>query len=449
MKILVLGGDSRANTLIWKLFNSPGATDVVCAPGNAGTGQLVPNAPLDLTDPAAITRWVFDEGFDLVLPAQSDLLYNGLSDEIVGLHLSVFGPPQRAAALEQSRCLAKEFLLRHQLPTAPGRAFTNLEYAERYLATQTLPVMIKADHPSGGEAIFSERYAALAGLRELFTARPLQASSTGVVIESELRGPRVALTALTDGTYIIPFPVVRLYDHVGENDTGAQIIGIGAFSSTSTPAQRITEYMHQHLLTKLVKALATDGIAYWGFLGIDAIITNEGPRITALRCVPRLGELEVVLPRLEDDLLPLLRATIARRLHELPLPRWSALSTVGMGLYARGYPHSFASGGSISGQDTLDEGALLFHHMTESSNAMRYTPRIGGMGSASTTGGLFGTLFGSQQKPTIRVTGGQPLFLVTHGVTLASARGRALVNAERLNFEGRTFRSDIGASEFV
>ncbi|MFL5801083.1 MAG: phosphoribosylamine--glycine ligase [Roseiflexaceae bacterium] len=445
MKVLVLGGDGRAHTLIWKLFNSSQVSDLICAPGNGGIGQLAPSVDLDANDGAAVARWAFDEGIDVIVPADSRSLQAGLVDEVVSFHIGVCGPPQRSAALSHSRCRAKEFMLRHGLPTAPGRAFDNRTTAEQYLASQPLPVMIKADHPAGGEAAYSDRYAALEGLRELFAARPLEANSTGVVIESYMTGPRVVLSAFTDGRTAVPLLPVRLYDLLDEGDRGPRAPGMGAHTSASLFAQRLGAYLHEKLILPIVAALAQDELPYWGILGIDCVITSGGPRLTALRCSMHEGEAQVVLPRLEDDLLPWVQATTARRLHELPPPRWAATPSVGIGLVARGYPHHYPVGGPVQGIEDLDKGVLAFHSATENLSGLRYAPRTSSgplsfalplFGGAATSGGM------------VRTTGGHVLTVVAMGATLAGARGRALINAERISFEGRQFRGDIGAKEF-
>jgi phosphoribosylamine--glycine ligase len=445
MKVLVLGGDGRAHTLIWKLFNSSQVSDLICAPGNGGTGQLAPSADIDANDSAAVARWAFDEGIDMIVPVDGRSLQAGLVDEVISFHIGVCGPPQRAAALSHSRCRAKEFMLRHGLPTAPGRAFDNRTTAEQYLASQPLPVMIKADHPAGGEAVYDDRYAALEGLRELFAARPLEADSSGVVIESYMTGPRVLLSAFTDGRTAVPLLPVRLYDQLDEGDRGPHAPGMGAHTSASLFSQRLGAYLHEKLILPIIAALAQDELPYWGILGVDCVITSGGPRLTALRSSMHEGEAQVVLPRLEDDLLPWIQATTARRLHELPPPRWAATPSVGIGLVARGYPHHYPVGGSVQGIEDLDEGVLAFHSATENLSGLRYAPRITSgplsfalplFGGAATVGGM------------VRTTGGHVLTVVAMGATLAGARGRALINAERISFEGRLFRGDIGAKDF-
>jgi phosphoribosylamine--glycine ligase len=450
MKVLLLGDDGRTHALAWKLFNSPLVHELICAPGNGGTAPLVPAAALEFADAAEIARWAFGEGIDIIVPAGSRPLRAGLVDEVVAFHVGVCGPSRRSTALEHSRCQAKEFMLRYNLATAPGRAFTDLSTAEKYLATQPLPVMLKADHPDAGEASYDDRYAALEGLRELFNTRTLEGANDGVVIESYLQGARVVLSAFTDGRTAVPLLPVRLYDRVEEGDGGARARGVGAHTGDSTFARKLTEYMNAKLLAPLVAGLARERLPYWGVLGIDCIITESGPRLVGIRSSMREGEAQVVLPRLEDDLLPWIQAMIAQRLHELPAPAWSPVASVGIGLMARGYPHHFAVGGAVRGLEDLDEGVLAFHSATENPAGLRYTPRQGGaspgMRGAPTPGlPIFG---GGTAGAALHTTGGLVMTIVATAATLAGARGRALINAERVSFEGRTFRGDIGAKEF-
>ncbi len=444
MKVLVLGGDGRAHTLVWKLFNSPLVTELVCAPGNGGTSQITPSVALDQANAATIAHWAFDEGIDLIVPAGGESLRAGLVDEVIALQVSVCGPSQRSTALETSRCQAKEFMLRYNLQTAPGRAFTSLATAERYLAAQPLPVMIKADHPSGGEATYHDRYAALEGLRELFAARPVDGANDGVVIESYLPGPRVVMSAFADGNTTIPLLPTRLYDRIEEGNSGTFAHGVGAHTGTGTFARRLGAYLHEKLIAPVAAGLVSENLPFWGILNIDCIVTDQGPRLTAVRSSMREGEAQVVLPRLQDDLLPWLQAMITRRLHDMPAPTWAITPSVGLGLMARGYPYHFPVGGPLRGVDELEEGVLAFHSATENPAGIRYTPQR----SRGSGAGLLGLLGGSGLGTALRTSGGLVLTVVGMGATLASARGRALINADRVAFEGRTFRGDIGAKEF-
>ncbi|GAB4120755.1 MAG: phosphoribosylglycinamide synthetase C domain-containing protein [Roseiflexaceae bacterium] len=445
MRILILGNDGRAHAYAWHMLTRSLASEVICAPGNGGTAPLAATADLDPQQTMEIARWCFDEQIDLVIPSSSAPLLNGLTDEAISLQGGVCGPAQRTATLEQSRCQIKEFALRYGIPTAPGRSCTDLATAERFLATQPLPVMIKANHPSGGEQIYHDRYSALEGLRTFFVNRPLESQRPGVVIEAVLNGPRVVLSALTDGETVLPLLAARLYDQAEPN--GPVAAGVGAQTGISTFARQLTEFLQRKFLTPIVAGLAAEQLPCWGVIGIDCIITADGPRLTSIRFSLREGEAQVVLPRLEDDLAPYLQATITRRLGAMPALRWSPTYSVGLGIFARGYPISFPYGSLIHGLDELDEGILLFHSSTANPSAIvRYTPKQRG-GIDRMIDQVLGINRGGSNS--LHSTGGLVATIVAQGATLAGARGRAQINAGRIRFDAATFREDIAAKEFA
>jgi phosphoribosylamine--glycine ligase len=444
MKLLVLGYDGYAHALTWKLFNSPQATDIVCAPGNGGTSQLVPQLDLDVRRVAEVAHWAFKEHVDLILPASSEALHAGLTNEAVSLQVGVCGPPEQTVRRLLSRCAAKEFLLRHSLPTAHGQAFHSRTTAEKYLATQPLPVVLKADHPTLGGGSYSDRYSALSALRELFEARTLEGTNDGVVIEALLAGIRVSFSAFTDGQTAVPLLPARIYDQLHDGDTGPHAPGMGACTSTSTYTRKLADYLHQRLMLPIVAALRQENLPYWGILGIDCIVTSEGPRIVTLRSDMRDMEAQVVLPRLEDDLLTLVQATISRRLDQLPPLRWRDEASVGIALVVQGYPNHFPVGSSISGLTTLEPGTLVFHDQTHNPLGLEYQPA--GHRGPDTLARLIMGMEGPGS--TITTTGGHVLTVVATGATLGEARSRALQSAAQIDFAGRHYRHDIGVQAF-
>ncbi len=442
MKILVLGQDGRAHALVWKLFNSAYCEQLICAPGNGGASQLALQIDLTGEQVAEVAGWAFDENIDLIVPSESMSLRAGLVDEVVALQIGVFGPSQRSTRLEQSRCYAKEFFLRAGLPTARGKPFTNLAMAEKYLAAQPLPVVIKADHPLVGDGIFDDRYAALSALHDLFSDRTVEGGNAGVVIEEFLPGARVSFSAFTDGRTALSLLPTRLYERLEAGDTGPVAPRMGAHTSNSTYAHKLTGFLNQRLMLPIIDALDHESIPYWGIIGIDCIITARGPAITALRCSLRDMEAQVVLPRLEDDLVPILQATIARRLDQIPPLRWRDEASVGIALVAQGYPHHSAVGAAVQGLTDIDEGVLVFHDQTYNASGLRYS-------MASNRGmTLFEMLGLTGHSAAITTTGGHVLTVVALAATLNGARGRALLNAERISFPGRYYREDIGQREF-
>jgi phosphoribosylamine--glycine ligase len=447
MKVLVLGSDGRAHALVWKLFNSPQSDEVVCLPGNGGIAQIAPLVDLDTTDMAETTHWAFREGFDMLVPSDDRPLQQGLADEAASFNLGVCGPVQQSTRLGQSRCYAKQLLIQHGLPTAQGRAFTELAKAERYLAAQPLPVVLKADNRAVGEGVYHDRYTALTALKDLFASHPLEGSNDGVIIEEFLQGTRLSMSALTDGTTLLPMLPTWIYDRINENGDGPIAPAMGAHTSASTNAYKLAEYIHRHLFVPLLAALNKEHIPYQGILGIDCIVTKRGPRLTGLRCSMRDMEVQVVLPRLEDDLVPVLRAMKMGQLHTLQPFRWRDEASVGIALVAQGYPHHFPTGGPIEGLTDIDQGVLVFHDETYSPLGLRYdapasrgadplTMLMRGGGGASA-----GTAFST--------TGGHVLAVVALAATLNGARGRAVINAERIMFAGCYFRGDVGKHEWI
>jgi phosphoribosylamine--glycine ligase len=438
MKVLVLGADGRTHALVWKLFNSASA-DVLVAPGNGGAVQLAPQVDIDPNDPVEVARWAFSEQIDLIVPADSHILAAGLVDEVVAMQIGVFGPAKRSTRLEYSRGFAKRFLLRHKLPTARGNIFTDPGTAEKFLAAHPLPVVIKADHPQSDIAVYDDRLAAIEGLRGFFAEEI--APEGGVVIEAYLEGIPISCSAITDGIHTISLLPIRRYEHLSAANDSPPAPGMGALTSNSEFARRLGTYLHQRLILPLVEALAKDTLPYWGIIGIDGVITRDGPIITGIRCSLNDQEAQVVLPRMNDDLLVMMQASIARRLNQLPAPRWRDEASVGIGLVTQGYPHHFPIGGMIEGLSQVDPGVLIFHNQTHNPIGLRHTP--------TQRGTPFGTLFGIDDKsPAITLTGGHALTVVALGATLNGARGRALLNAERITFPGRIYRDDIGAHEF-
>lgn len=320
--------------------------------------------------------------------------------------------------------------------------------AEKYLAAQPMPVVLKADHPEAGDGIYEDRYTALSALRDLFEAQPVEGSNDGVVIEAFLPGVRVSISAVTDGQTARSLLTTRIYDRLKEGDDGPAAPAMGAHTGNSTYAQKLTDYLHRNLLAPIVAALARDTLPYVGIIGIDCIITDRGPHITTLRCSLRDMEAQVVLPRLQNDLMPIIQAVLAGKLDQIPPFQWRDEATIGIALVAEGYPHHFPMGNPITGLADVDGGVMVFHHETDNPFGLRYTPAA--LRSSSTPLPLSGLITAASRPDiqTITTTGGHVLTVVSMGATLVGARGRALINADRIQFAGRYYREDIGQHEF-
>jgi phosphoribosylamine--glycine ligase len=444
MKILILGDDGRAHALAWKFFDSPNV-EVFCASGNGGTSLLAAQVDLDPNDAAAVARWAFANGVDIIVPANSEPLRAGLVDEVVAVQIGVCGPSQRSTQLEWSTSATRAFLQRAQLPTPRGRAFRDLATAEKYLASQPLPLLVRADRPGDDSGLYHERLAALEALRLLFATPSGDGSEPVVVVEEYLSGAHISFSALTDGSTAIPLLPTRIYHHLERADSSPYAPGMGAHTGNSNYAHKLATYLHERLMLPIVAQLQAERLPYWGFLGIDCIVTEQGPRITTLRCSLSDQEAQVVLPRLEDDLTPLVQAAIARRLDRIPPLRWRDEASVGISLVTQGYPHHYAIGGTVEGLSDIEPGVLVFHHQTHNASGLRYNATPGTQFNP-----LSGLIIGRPGLPGgITTTGGHVLTVVARAGTLQGARGRALLNAEKIRFNGCYYREDIGEREFA
>ncbi|GIV95403.1 MAG: phosphoribosylamine--glycine ligase [Herpetosiphonaceae bacterium] len=457
MKILVLGDRGKAHAIVWKLFNSSHPIEMVCAPGNGGTAQLVPSAVPPIRSTAEICHWALAEGFSLIIPAEPIYLQVGLADEAAAFRLPVFGAPQRAAQLEQSRLWAKDFLLRHGIPTPDGRPFSDLRTAEKYLAGHQPPVVLRGDLPLEPEGIYGDRYSAMRALEQMFAAPLPPGHLRGAIVEAYTPGPRVAFSAISDGEHVLPLLPVRLYDRLGAGEQGRHAPAMGAHISNSQLVPALARQLFQRLIQPLVEAMHREGVRIRGLLGIDCILAADGPLVTDIRCSWSALEAQVLLPRLAGDLLPIIEAALSGRLAALPPLRWNPQASVALGLVMEGYPDQGGDGIVVSGLADIDPGTLVFHSQTTTPYGLRYIPSATTANkpdiietiASSLTEALGGR---SPAAPgdilsSISTTGREVLAIVALGATLPEARARAYANASRIHFQGRTFRPDIAERE--
>lgn len=452
MKVLVLGNSGVAHALVWKLFNSDRIDQLASAPGNGGASILAPIAPAHDTLKETV-RWAYDEGFNVLVPADGTVLGAGLADEATPLKMAVWGAPKRSALVEHSPLWAKEFLNRYQIPTATGRAFGDRATAERYLAAHSLPVMLAGDYASEFDGAYSERGAAMAALEGIFALPPQEGHFRGVVIEAPPAGPTVAYSCLTDGTTLLPLLPVRVYDRLDDGDGGWAAPGMGAHTSATPLLTKVGEYIHKLVMEPLLAALKRENLPWWGILGVDCAISADGPKVLRIRTTLGDPEAQVVLPRLEDDLFTLIAACNNRSLHSLPPLRWKLGASVGVSLVAHGYPHAFPTGLSIKGVNDLDSGVLAFHNETINPTGMKYVPIEVQMPEKRSLFTGFGEAFSEAMlvRPSgpsqLSTAGGRALTVVALGPSLTEARAKAYANLSRITMPSAYHRSDIAIRE--
>jgi phosphoribosylamine--glycine ligase len=363
MNILLLGSGGREHALAWKLAQSPQCTKLFAAPGNPGIAQHAALVALDAADHAAVLEFCASEQIGLVVVGPEAPLVDGLADALRAAGISVFGPSKAAAQLEGSKAFTKELCARHNIPTAGFKRVTNVTQATLALAEFGAPVVVKADGLAAGKGVTvaMTMAEAQAAVEEIFSGK-FGAAGAEAVIEEFLEGEEASFFALTDGHTILPFASAQDHKRVGEGDTGPNTGGMGAYS----PARVLTPLLEGEAMTRIIaptaKGLADEGMPYSGILFLGVMLTRRGPELIEYNC--RFGdpECQVMLMRLESDLVELLLACAEGRLAAVEPPRFSPDTALTVVMAAEGYPGTPKKGGAIAGIEAAEAtGAKVFH----------------------------------------------------------------------------------------
>ena len=419
MKILVIGSGGREHALVWKLKQSPRVTEIFCAPGNAGIGELATNVPVPISDHAALVKFAQEEGIGLTVVGPDDALAAGIVDHFEHAGLRVFGPTQAAARLESSKVFAKEFMQRHGIPTAASGHFTDSAAAHRFCQTSKYPLVIKADGLALGKGVIIAQtpWEAAEAIHAIMEKRQFGAAGDRVVIVEFLTGQECSVHALVDGEHYLLFPAAQDHKQIFDGDKGPNTGGMGTFSPPEklvTP--EIIERIHREVMEPFMAGLKKDNLRFRGLLFPGLMLTPEGPKLLEFNC--RFGdpETQVLLPRLQNDLADLLEATIDGTLDTIT-PAWDPRPAVCVIMASGGYPGSYTKGKKITGIAEAEalEGVTVFHAGTQ------------------------------WDEKDLATAGGRVLGVTALGADLRAAQARAYEAVARIHFEGATFRRDIGA----
>lgn len=422
LHILLIGSGGREHALAWKMAQSPRLGRLSIVPGNAGTARVGTNVNLPTDDFDAIGRFVEAEGVDLIVVGPEDPLVAGIADyfrsDRAPRRVPVVGPVSSGARLEGSKDFAKAFMLRHNIPTARHRSFTAAEAdtAELYLATLRPPYVLKADGPAAGKGVLivDSLNEAREGLRRMLGGLFGESSRT-VVIEEYLDGIECSVFVLTDGRHYVTLPEAKDYKRVGEGNTGLNTGGMGAVSPVSFADADFMRKVDERIVRPTIEGLKAEGIDYCGFIFFGLINVGGEPMVIEYNC--RMGdpETEVVMPRLAEDLVELLEATVEGRLETRPavLDRRAATAVV---LTSGGYPEAYEKGKVITGlDDPRVADSLVFHAGTK-----------------------------AVPDGTTLTSGGRVLAVCALGDTVGEALSEAYRGAETIAFEKKYYRRDIG-----
>jgi phosphoribosylamine--glycine ligase len=420
LNVLLLGSGGRECALAWKMAQSPRMEKLFIAPGNGGTGAYGTNVAISPLDFPAIEKFAIDNAIDMIVVGNEDPLVAGIYDYFEGREGAplIVGPSKAGAALEGSKDFAKQFMVRHSIPTARYRSFTadNLEEGYAFLEQLKAPYVLKADGLAAGKGvlIIDSLQEAKDSLKEMLGGMFGKSSAT-VVIEEFLSGIECSVFVLTDGNggYRI-LPVAKDYKRIGEGDTGPNTGGMGAVSPVVFADKEFMKKVEERIILPTVNGLVEEGITYRGFIFLGLINVDGEPMVIEYNV--RMGdpETEVVMLRIASDLLPLLEAAAMGNLSTMPLvedPRYATTVMVVSG----GYPGSYSKGKVITGTEDVKD-AILFHAGT----------KLGENGELLTSGG-------------------RVIACSAYGDTIGQALANSYAAANTVDFDGKYFRRDIGA----
>ncbi|MBI1343228.1 MAG: phosphoribosylamine--glycine ligase [Terrimonas sp.] len=426
MKILLLGSGGREHAMAWKINQSVWANPLFIAPGNAGTAQCGVNIDLHLDDFGAIGKYCIEENIKMVVVGPEEPLVNGLYDYFQSHHILkeiyFIGPSKAGAQLEGSKSFAKSFMQRHQIPTAAYREFTidNYEEGIAYLNTHPLPIVIKADGLAAGKgvAICQNHVEAIAEYELMIKELKFGDAGRKVVVEEFLKGIELSVFILTDGKHYIMLPEAKDYKRAKEGDEGLNTGGMGAVSPVPFATPGFMYKVEERIIKPTIKGLAKEGIDYKGFIFFGLISVNSEPYVIEYNC--RLGdpETEVILPRLNNDLVGLFVATANQELNKvnIEIDKRAAVTIVAV---SRGYPGPYEKGYAIKGLDgQYGKQSMIFHA-------------------------------GTKKEGEQVVTNGGRVFCVTsYGEDIREAVASSLEILGKTQFDGINYRTDIGY-EFI
>lgn len=414
--ILLLGSGGREHALAKKLAESPRCGTLYIAPGNGGTLQEGVNVALAEDDPEAVAAFAREEGIGLVVIGPEAPLVAGVADAVRAAGIACFGPGAEGAQMEGSKRFSKELMERAGIPTAAYGSFTDEEAALAYVREQGAPLVVKADGLAAGKGVVvaTEQGQAEEAVRECFAGAFGDAGST-VVIEECLTGPECSLLAFTDGKTVRPMATAQDHKRALEGDRGPNTGGMGVYSPVPIVTDEELAVM-KRVMADTVAELAAEGIDYRGCLYGGFMLTPEGPKVLEFNA--RFGdpETQVILPRLKNDLVDVMLACAEQRLDEVELS-WRDEWAVAVVLTSAGYPGSYEKGKVITGVEDADalDGVTVYH-----------------AGTAVTDTGELVT------------SGGRVLAVTALGDTFEAARDLAYAACEKIDFEGKTLRHDIG-----
>ena len=416
MKVLVIGSGGREHAFVWKLAQSPLVKEILCAPGGDGMEEAR-RCPVRADDLEGLLNLAQEEEVDLTVVGPEAPLCAGLVDIFQEAGLAVFGPARAGAELEGSKVMAKEFMARHSIPTAPFVVFDDPERARLHLAVHPGPKVVKADGLAAGKGVFvcDDTAQALAAVDEIMVHRAFGPAGDRILIEDRLEGEEASYIVVTDGEHVLPFPTSQDHKAVFDHDKGPNTGGMGAYSPAPVIDPVLEERILEEIIRPTVAGLAREGRPYQGFLYAGLMITPSGPQVLEFNC--RLGDPEAqpLFLKLKSDLVEILEGALAGNLDRVR-PVWDERAAVCVVMAAGGYPGGYDKGRPISGLEKAEAtGAMVFHAGT------------------------------AREGEGFVTAGGRVLGICALGEGLEAAVEAAYRAVDEITWEEAHFRTDIGA----
>ncbi|HBX24293.1 MAG TPA: phosphoribosylamine--glycine ligase [Desulfotomaculum sp.] len=415
MKVLIVGGGGREHALAWKFSLSPRVKKIFCAPGNAGIAALAECVNIQSDNVPAILDLVRSEKIDLTVVGPEAPLVAGLVDALEHEGYPVFGPRRKAAEIEGSKVLAKEIMLKYDIPTAWYGVFDNAEQAASYIKKIGGPCVVKADGLAAGKGVIvaEDVDTALASVDLIMKQRAFDAAGDRIIVEECLRGEEASILAFTDGEHVIPMLPAQDHKRVFDDDRGPNTGGMGAYAPAPVMTAALQKEALEKILIPTVRGMAAEGRPYRGILYAGLMITDRGPYV--LEYNARFGDPEAqpILMMLESDLADVLEALLAGELNQVDL-RWNSGASVCVVLSSGGYPGNYRKGDIITGLHDMPENVMAFHAGTG--------------------------LKGNQ----VVTAGGRVLGITALAENIPAAINLAYQGVSKVHYEGMHYRKDIG-----
>ena len=414
MNILIVGNGAREHAIAWKLFQSPQVDDLFIAPGNAGTLALGKNLPIDVLDFDGIYHAVQSNKVGLVVIGPEIPLAGGLADHLTFHNVPVFGPSKRAAELESSKAFAKMTMQKYGIPCAQSETFNDYDQAVKYVEGLSAPPVVKADGLAAGKGVTvpETKEEALAAIKTAMVDGYFGEAGKKVVLEERLQGKEASVFAITDGKTVLTTVPACDYKRVNDGDDGPNTGGMGCYSPPEFLDPALLAKVTETVLKPAIAGMAKEGRIYRGVLYAGLMVNNGDVKVIEFNC--RFGdpEAQVILPRLQSDLLDIFLGVANHALGKVT-PIWRPQACVGVVMASGGYPGAFKRGYPIKGLEYVDSDVPVFHAGTKVKDGHPVTD------------------------------GGRVLTVSALGATIAEARERAYSNVQRITFQDAHYRKDI------